>query len=97
MHSRTVSRPRSEWCVAPTTNTDTLMANFNNPVMDPDTYSFNTSQNIVAYKEPKFYRQAISEPNADLQTSTIEAEIHYLRLHHTWDVVVDLLKYNCGF
>jgi hypothetical protein len=31
-----VSRPPGKWLVTPTTNTDTPMPDFNNPVMDPD-------------------------------------------------------------
>jgi hypothetical protein len=41
-----VSSPPGEWCVAPTTNTDTWMPDFNNPVMDPDAEVLNTSRNI---------------------------------------------------
>jgi hypothetical protein len=47
-----VSRPLNVWWVAPTTNTDTLMPNFNTPVMDPDKEAFNTSQNILDDEEP---------------------------------------------
>jgi hypothetical protein len=34
--------------------------------MDPDKEVLNTSQNILDNEEPKFYRQVISRPNADL-------------------------------
>jgi hypothetical protein len=63
IHTGTVSRPSSEWRVAPTTNTDTSMPDINNLVMDPDKEVLNTSQNIMDDKEIKFYRQAISGPN----------------------------------
>jgi hypothetical protein len=87
MHTGRVSHPPGEWGVAPTTNTDTPMPDFNNPVMDPDEEVLNTSQNILDDEEPKFYRQAISRPNADLWHSAIEAEMDALRHNHTWDVV----------
>jgi hypothetical protein len=82
-----VSRPPGEWWVAPTTNTDTPMPDFNNPVMDPDKEVLKTSRNILEDEEPKFYRQAISGPIADLWDSAIEAEMDALRDNHTWDVV----------
>jgi hypothetical protein len=82
-----VSRPPGEWWVAPTTNTDTPMPDFNNPVMYPDEEVLNTSRNILDDEEPKFYRQAISGPNAVLWHSAIEAEMDALRRNHTWDVV----------
>jgi hypothetical protein len=66
MRTGRVSRPPGEWWVAPTTNTDTPMLDFNNPVMDPDEEVLNTSRNILVDEEPKFYRQVISGPNADL-------------------------------
>jgi hypothetical protein len=50
------SRPPGEWWVAPTTNTDTPMPDFNNPVMDPDEEVLNKSRNILDDEEPKFYR-----------------------------------------
>jgi hypothetical protein len=81
-----VSSPPGEWWVAPT-NTDTPMPDFNNPVMDPDKEVLNTSQNILDDEEPKFYRQVISGPNADLWHSAIEAEMDALQRNHTWDVV----------
>jgi hypothetical protein len=65
MRTGRVSRPPGEWWVAPTTNTDTPMPDFNNPVMDRDEAVLNTSRNILDDEEPKFYRQAISRPNAD--------------------------------
>jgi hypothetical protein len=82
-----VSRPPGEWWVAPTTNTDTHMPDFNNPVMDPDAEVLNTSRHILDDDEPKFYRQAISGPNADVSHSGIEVEMDALRRNHTWDVV----------
>jgi hypothetical protein len=54
--------------------------------MDPDDKVLNPSQNILDDEEPKFYRQAISGPNADLWHSAIEAEMDGLRHNHTWDV-----------
>jgi hypothetical protein len=65
MRTGRVSRPPGEWWVAPTTNTDTPIPDFNNPVMDPEEEVINTSRNIFDDEEPKFYRQAISGPNAD--------------------------------
>jgi hypothetical protein len=65
-HTGRASYSPGDWWVASNTNTHTPMPNFNNPVMDPDEVVLNTSQNIVDDEEPKFYRQAISEPNADL-------------------------------
>jgi hypothetical protein len=69
--------PGESW-VAPTTNTDTHMSDFNNPVKDPDEEVLNTSRNILDNEKPKFYRQAISRPNADLWHSAIEAEMDAL-------------------
>jgi hypothetical protein len=86
-HTGRVSCPPGEWCVAPTTNADTSMPNFNNPIMDPDKEVLNTSRNNLDDEEPKFYRQAISEPNADLSHSSIEAQMDALRGNYTWDVV----------
>jgi hypothetical protein len=82
-----VSRPPDEWWVAPTTNTDTAMPDFNNPVMDPHEEVLNISGNILDDEKPKFYRQAISGPNADLWHSAIEADMDALLRNHTWDVV----------
>jgi hypothetical protein len=78
-----VSRPPGEWWVTPTTNTDTPMPDFNNPVMDPDEEVLNTSRNILDDEEPNFYRQGISRPNADSWDSAIEAEMDALRHNHT--------------
>jgi hypothetical protein len=50
-----VSHLTSEWCVDLTTNTDTTMLYFNNPVIDSDEEVLNTSRNIVDDEEPKFY------------------------------------------
>jgi hypothetical protein len=86
-HPGRVSRPPSEWWAAPPTNTDTPMPTFNNPVMDPDEEVLNTSRNILDDKEPKFSRQAISGPKANLWHSSIEAEMDVLQRSHTWDVV----------
>jgi hypothetical protein len=65
--------------------------------MDPDAYRKRFSTPKSKYldeefstqvdEEPKFYRQAISGPNADLWHSAIEAEMDALRRNHTWDVV----------
>jgi hypothetical protein len=63
------------------------MPDFNNPVMDPDAEVLNTSRTLLDDEEPKFYQQVISEPNADLWLSTIEAEMDALRRNLTWDVV----------
>jgi transposase InsO family protein len=82
-----VSRPPGEWWVAPTTNTDTPMPDFNNLVMEPHKEVLNTSRNILDHEKLQFYRQAISEPNADLWHSAIEAEMDVLRRNYTWDVV----------
>jgi hypothetical protein len=81
------SRHAGEWWIAPTTNTDTPMPDFNNLVMYPDEEVLNTSQNILDDKEPKFYRHVKSGPNADLWHSAIQAEIDALRGNHIWDVV----------
>jgi hypothetical protein len=62
------------------------MPDVNNPVMDPAEEVLKTSQNIIEDEKPKFYRQAINGPNADLWHSAIEAEMDALRLNHTWDV-----------
>jgi hypothetical protein len=43
MHTGRVSHLPGEWGVAPTTNIDTPMPDFNNPVMDPDEEVLNTS------------------------------------------------------
>jgi hypothetical protein len=87
MRTGRVSHPPAEWWVTPTTNTDTPMPDFNNPVMDPDTEVLNISRNILDDEEPKFYRQAINGPNANLWHSAIEAEMDSHRCNHTWDVV----------
>jgi hypothetical protein len=50
-----LSRPPGEWWVALSTNIDTPMPDFNNPVMDPDEEVLNTSRNILDDEEPKFY------------------------------------------
>jgi hypothetical protein len=88
------------WLVvgAPTTNTDTHMPDFNNPVMDPDEEGLNTSRNILDDEEPKFYRQAISGPNADLWDSAIQAEMDALRRNHVgfWRIFSYVVIY-CGF
>jgi hypothetical protein len=63
------------------------MPDFNNPVMDPDEDLLNTSRNILDDEEPKFYRHAITGPNADFWHSDIEAEIDALRRNHTGDAV----------
>jgi hypothetical protein len=87
MHTRRVSCPSGEWWVAPTTNTDTPMPDFNNPGMDPDEKVLNTRRNILNDEELKFYRPAISGPNTDLWHSAIEAEMDAHQRNHTWDVV----------
>jgi hypothetical protein len=63
------------------------MSDFNNPLMDPDEEVLTTSQNILDDEESKYYRQAITGPNAYLWHSAIEAEMDTLRRNHTWDVV----------
>jgi hypothetical protein len=63
------------------------MRDLNNPIMDPGEEVCNISRNILDDEEPKFYRQAISGPNADLWHSPIVAEMDALRPSHTWDVV----------
>jgi hypothetical protein len=63
------------------------MPDFNNPVMYLNEEVLNTSRNILDDEQPKFYRQGISGPNADLWHSAIEAEMDSLRRNHTWDVV----------
>jgi hypothetical protein len=63
------------------------MPDFNNLVMDPNEEVRNTSQNILDKEEPRFCRQAISRPNADLSYSAIEVEMDAIRCNHTWDVV----------
>jgi hypothetical protein len=55
--------------------------------MDSDEEVLNTSRNILDNEEQKFYRQRISEPNADLWHSAIKAEIDALRYNYTWDIV----------
>jgi hypothetical protein len=87
MRTRRVSRSPDERWVAPTTNTDPPIPDFNNPVIDPDEEVHNTSRYILDDVEPKYYRQVISEPNADLWHSAIAAEMDALRRNHTWDVV----------
>jgi hypothetical protein len=63
------------------------MPDFNNLVMDPDEEVRNTSRNILHYEEPKSYRQVISEPNADLWYSPLEAKLEGLRRNYTKDMV----------
>jgi hypothetical protein len=87
MYTGRGSRPPGKWWVAPITNTDTPMPDFNNPVMDPNEEVLNTSRNILDNEEPKFHRQVISGPNANLWHSAIEAKMDALRRNHTWDVV----------
>jgi hypothetical protein len=55
MHNGRVSCPSGKWWIAPTTNTNTPMPNFNNLVMDRDEMVLKTSPNILDKKEPKFY------------------------------------------
>jgi hypothetical protein len=87
MHTGIVSHTPGEMWVAPISNTETPIPNFNLPVIDPDKEVFNTSRNILDDEEPKFYRQAISGRNADLLHSAIEAEIDTLRRNHSWEIV----------
>jgi hypothetical protein len=82
-----VSRPPGKWWVAPTTNTDTPIPDFKNPVIDTDEDFLNISQNILDDEKLILYRQAMSGPNADLWHSAIEAEMYALRRNHTWDWV----------
>jgi hypothetical protein len=86
-HTGRVSRPPGEWWVAPISNTNTPMPDFNNPIMDPDEEVLNTSRNILDDEEPTFLRQVISRSNADLWHSAIEAELDARRHNHTWDMV----------
>jgi hypothetical protein len=82
---RVYRTPGKLW-VTLTTNADTLILDFNNLRMDRDEEDLNTSHNILDDGEPKFYRQAISRPNADLWYSAIKAEMDAFRRNHTWDV-----------
>jgi hypothetical protein len=75
MYTQRVSHPSGEWDVGLTTNTDTLMPNFNDPVMNPDDEGLNIIRNILDNEEPKFDRQAISRPNTHLWNIAIEAEM----------------------
>jgi hypothetical protein len=86
-HTERVVRPPTEWSVVAPTPTETLIHDFNNPVMDPDEKILNTSSNILDDEEPKYYREAISSPNADLWHSAIEAEMDALWRNHSSDVV----------
>jgi hypothetical protein len=63
------------------------MPDFNNPVMDPDKEILNISRNVFHNEEPKFDRQVISGPNADLWHSAIEAVMDALRRNNTGDIV----------
>jgi hypothetical protein len=63
------------------------MPDFNNLVLDADEEVLTMSRNILDDAAPKFHRQAISGPNADLLHSAIEAGIDALRRNHTSDVV----------
>jgi hypothetical protein len=72
-----------EWWVAPTTNTNTPMPDFNNQVMDPNEEVLNIPGYILDGIEPKYNRQAINKPNADLWHTAIEAEIDGVRHNHT--------------
>jgi hypothetical protein len=82
-----VSCPPGKWRVTPTTNTETPMSDFNNPVMDSDEEVLHTSRNILDYDEPKFYGQAISSHNADVWHFVSEGEEDALWRNYTWDVV----------
>jgi hypothetical protein len=62
-------------------------ARLQSPGNDLDEEFLTTSRNILDDEEPKFCRQAISGPNADLCHSTLKAEMDALRRNHTWDVV----------
>jgi hypothetical protein len=59
-HIERASHTPGEWGVASTTDTDTPIHDFNNPLLDPDNEVLSTSPNILEYAESKFYRQAIS-------------------------------------
>jgi hypothetical protein len=56
MHTGRVSRPPGVWCIAPSTNTDTPMPDFNNLVMDPDEEVLDPSRNILDDEKPNFYQ-----------------------------------------
>jgi hypothetical protein len=51
--------------------------------MDLDKEVLNTSQNILANEEPRFYRQEISGANAVLWQTAIKAEMDALRRNQT--------------
>jgi hypothetical protein len=53
--TRRVSHTPGKWWVAPTTNTDTPMLDFNDPVTDPEEDVLNISQNILDDEETKLY------------------------------------------
>jgi hypothetical protein len=81
-----MSHRPGEWWATPTTNTDAPMPNFNNLVMYTNEDVLNIIRNILDDEEPKFHRQVICRPNADLWHSAMEAEIDALRRNHTWVV-----------
>jgi hypothetical protein len=82
-----VSRPPCDWWVTPITNTNTLMPDFNNLVMDSNKEVLNISRHIFDDEQPKCYRQAVSRPNAELWYSAIETQMDALWRNHAWDVV----------
>jgi hypothetical protein len=63
------------------------MPDINKLLIDPGEEELNTTRNILHDEEQKFYRQAISGPDADLCDSPIESEIDTLQHNHTWDIV----------
>jgi hypothetical protein len=73
--------------VAPTTNTDPPLPDFNKLVIEPDEEVLNSCRNILDVEESKCYRQVINRPDDDIWDSAIVAEINGLRRDHTWDVV----------
>jgi hypothetical protein len=73
--------PDGLW-VAPTTNTDTAIPDFNNMVMDPAIEVLSSNQNNLDDEEPKYCRQAISEYTTDLWHSIIEADMNTLHSNH---------------
>jgi hypothetical protein len=63
------------------------MPNFNNLVTERDKEILNTRRNILHDKEPKFDRQLLRAPKADLSHSAMEAEMDTCWGNYTWDVI----------
>jgi hypothetical protein len=60
MHMERVTHLPSKWWVVLTTNTDSLMLDITNLVIDSDGEVIDTSQNLLDNKETKLYHQVIS-------------------------------------